>query len=316
MSDHLDSPDPQTDICDLYVFAKPGSPSNTILVMNVNPEAPKHASRFDPQASYEWKIDTNGDLFADLAYHVSFSKPTNGEQFATLYRATGPDAERSGPAGSVVIPSSPVCFGQQVHITEAGDYRFYAGIRSDPFFLDLDGYLNKFQWTGQNVNAANNVFSIVLELPNSEFSNSQYVGVWVRTLAPMHGELHQMDQAGRPGTSPLFFMGQEQQQALFNGSHPSRHIDQFQKRLMEVFQERYSFNIEEALAESLKWLPDILPFEPGCVETYPNGRWLNDDTLAVAGLAWTHGKCGPSLSKGNLNLLPDFPYLGDPHSAR
>ncbi len=313
MSDHMDSPDPQTDICDLYVFAKPGNPKNTILVLDVNPEAPKRATAFDPRASYEWKIDTNGDRFADLAYHVLFSALVDGQQTATLYRAVGPAAEQSGAVGQVVIAESPVCFDRQVRVSEAGGLRLYVGMRSDPFFFDLEGYFHNFQWTGQNVNETNNVFSIVLELPNSELGDSPQIGVWARTMAPIHGELHQVDQAGRPGTSPIFFMGQEQQQVLFNGSHPSQHVNRFLERVIGVFVEHYGFSPEEARSEALQWLPDLLPFEPGCTETYPNGRWLNDDTLAVAGLAWTRGQCGPSLSKGNTNLLPDFPYLGSPH---
>jgi hypothetical protein len=314
MSDHLDAPDPQTDICDLYVFARPGSPNQTILVLDVNPEAPKHASAFDHRASYEWKIDTDGDLFADLAYHVLFSEPVDGQQTATLYRAVGPAAEQGGAVGQVVIAEAPVCFGEQVRVSEGHGLRLFAGMRSDPFFLDLEGYLHNFQWTGQNVNATNNVFSMVLELPNTEMGNSRRIGVWARTLAPLHGELHQMDQAGRPGTSPLFFVGQEQQ-ALFNGSHPSWQQERFAVQVIRVLEERYGFSPEEARSEALQWLPDLLPFELGCTETYPNGRWLNDDTLAIAGLTWTRGRCGPSLSKGNPNLLRDFPYLGNPHST-
>jgi len=313
MSDHLDSPDPQTDICDLYVFAKPGEPGKTILVLDINPEAPKHAAAFDPHASYEWKIDTDGDLFADLAYHVLFSEPADGQQTATLYRAAGPAAEQNGAVGQVLIAGSQVCFDEKVQATEAGGLRLYAGMRSDPFFFDLEGYLHNFQWTGQNVNATNNVFSIVLELPNSEFGDSPRIGVWARTMAPIHGELHQVDQVGHPGTSPVFFGGQEQLQPLFNGSHPSRQVDRFLERVMSVFTERFGFSPQEARAEALQWLPDLLPFEPGCAETYPNGRWINDDTLAVGGSTWTRGKCGPSLSKGNTNLLPGFPYLGNPH---
>jgi len=58
MSDHWDAPKPQWDICDFYLFAKPGEPDRTIFVMDVNPEAPKHAAVFDPSASYELLIDT------------------------------------------------------------------------------------------------------------------------------------------------------------------------------------------------------------------------------------------------------------------
>jgi len=65
---HNDAPslDPRTDITDLYVFQKPDDPSKSILILNVNPEAPTHANAFDPRASYELKIDTNGDFEADL----------------------------------------------------------------------------------------------------------------------------------------------------------------------------------------------------------------------------------------------------------
>ncbi len=108
MSDHMDSPDPKNDICDLYVFAKPDDPTRTILVLDVNPEAPKHAAVFDPQASYEWKIDTDGDLLADLAYHVRFSEPVEGRQAASLYRARVPEAEQPGSVGEVLITGAPV----------------------------------------------------------------------------------------------------------------------------------------------------------------------------------------------------------------
>ncbi len=314
MSDHMDSPDPKNDICDLYIFAKPTDPTRTVLVLDVNPEAPKHATVFDPQASYEWKIDTEGDLLADLAYHVRFSEPVEGRQTASLYRAHGPEAEQPGSVGEVLITGAPVSFDDQVRVVEASERRLYTGMRADPFFFDLDGYFHNFQWTGQNVNEHNNVFSIVVEVPNREFGGSAQIGVWARTMAPLHGELHQMDQAGRPGTSPIFFMGQENQ-PLFNGSHPSQQRERFLDRVVAVLQERYGFSAEEARAEALQWLPDILPFEPGCVETYPNGRWLNDDTLETGGLIWTRGKCGPSLSKGNMNLLTEFPYLGNPHAV-
>ena len=72
---HNDAPnlDPRTDITDLYIFQNPGDPTKSILILNVNPEAPTHANAFDPQASYEFKIDTNGDFEAEIAFHVLFT---------------------------------------------------------------------------------------------------------------------------------------------------------------------------------------------------------------------------------------------------
>ncbi|MDQ3874656.1 MAG: DUF4331 domain-containing protein [Actinomycetota bacterium] len=61
MADHSDSPYPPTDITDLYAFQKPGDALKLILILNLNPDAPKQAAPFDPEASYELKIDVAGD---------------------------------------------------------------------------------------------------------------------------------------------------------------------------------------------------------------------------------------------------------------
>ncbi len=58
MSDHRDTPDPRTDITDLYVFPAPGGGDWSVLVLNINPDACALESSFDPLASYELKIDT------------------------------------------------------------------------------------------------------------------------------------------------------------------------------------------------------------------------------------------------------------------
>jgi hypothetical protein len=312
MSDHGDVAEPMTDITDFYVFAKPGDPSHTILVLDVNPDAPKRAVAFDPRASYEFKIDTNADLYAEVAYHVLFQDAGDGQQTAALYRVSGMEAEGSGAVGEAIIQDAPVCFDERVVISGGKGHRMYAGLRSDPFFFDWDGYINHFQWTGQNVNENSNVFSIVLEVPNSEFGASPVIHGWVRTMASIHGEQHQVDQAGRPGTSPFFFHTDEEK-AAFNGSHPSRQVERFLGKVMSEIQERFGFSVDEARGQALQWLPDLLPFEPGCSDGFPNGRQLNDDTIGMGALVWTRGKCGPNPLKGNENLLEEFPYLGNPH---
>src|SRR5690348_15691926 len=96
MADHLDAPglkspnmDAETDITDHYAFQKPGDPHKTILILNVNPLAPTLANQFQSNAVYELKVDTNGDAVADIAFRFKFSPFTNGEQKATVHRATG-----------------------------------------------------------------------------------------------------------------------------------------------------------------------------------------------------------------------------------
>jgi hypothetical protein len=51
-------------------------------------------------------------------------------------------------------------------VTQAGEYLFFAGWRSDPFFFDAGGALNDFQFTGSDFFADKDVCSIVLEVPN------------------------------------------------------------------------------------------------------------------------------------------------------
>ena len=60
-------------ITDFCAFRKPGDAHKTVLIMNVNPMPPKLSDSFDPAAVYEFRVDTNGDAVADIAFRVSFS---------------------------------------------------------------------------------------------------------------------------------------------------------------------------------------------------------------------------------------------------
>jgi hypothetical protein len=118
------------------------------------------------------KIDTNGDAQADIAVHILFAPAQDGRQTATVYRATGASAEESGAVGDVIIPQAPVSSGAAAQITMAGGYTLFAGLRSDPFFVDPAGFFNNFQWTGHDVNVDKNVFGMVLELLNHALRTS------------------------------------------------------------------------------------------------------------------------------------------------
>src|SRR5689334_15457853 len=81
MSHHYSGPDygfphgdARLDLTDLYAFPKPGDPGKSILIMNahpsvsVKPPGPTTREPFATTAIYELKIDTNGDVIADIAY--------------------------------------------------------------------------------------------------------------------------------------------------------------------------------------------------------------------------------------------------------
>jgi hypothetical protein len=307
---HNDAPDldPRTDITDLYVFQKPDDPTKSILILNVNPEAPTHADTFDPQASYELKIDTNGDSEAEIAFHVLFASAGEGQQTATVYRAIGAAAHDTGPVGEVIIHQVPVSFGHEAQVTTVGLYRFYAGLRSDPFFADPIGFQNNMQWTCQDFFADKNVFGIVLEVPNSALGSNPQIDVWARTMVPVHGILTPVNQAGQPGNNVY-----KQGAATFNATPPAQQRELFLPQFVATFQ-AFGYSEPEATTLALEWLPDILPYDYTSAAGYPNGRKLMDDVADDLVRITTNGK----MTNGDLvgphsDYLADFPYLGPPH---
>src|SRR5215468_8491107 len=95
--------DARLDFTDLYAFPNPSNATKSILVMNVHPSAvvnppgPTTAEPFAPEALYEFKIDTNDDVVADIAYRVRFSVSQDGSQTATLCRVEGEQAPGAQP---------------------------------------------------------------------------------------------------------------------------------------------------------------------------------------------------------------------------
>jgi hypothetical protein len=305
---HNDAPnlDPRTDITDLYVFQNPGDSTKSILILNVNPEAPTRANLFNPQASYEFKIDTNGDFEAEIAFHILFTDVANGQQIAALYRATSEIARGTGPVGEVIVQLAPVSFTQEAKITTEGPYRFFAGIRSEPFFADPTGFFNNLQWSGQDFWAGKNVFSIVLDVPNSELGIDPQIRIWGRTMAMVHGVLTPVNQMGRPGNNAL------RQGADTNTTPPSQQRERFFSQYVATFK-NFGYTETEATQLTLEWLPDVLPYNYLNAAGYPNGRQLADDIADNLVEIMTQGKMKDDLVYPHTDYLAEFPYLGIPH---
>src|SRR6266436_9484866 len=220
MSHHYSGPDfgfphgdARLDLTDLYAFPKPGDAGKSILIMNVHPSAsvnPPGLTTGDPfarEALYEFKIDTDGDAVADIAYRVRFSASEGGKLTATLRRAEGIQAAGTGDGGQAIVDDAPVSMGREARVTDAGDYRFFAGWRSDPFFFDTQGALNNLQFTGDDFFADKDVCSIVIEVPNSALGAKQ-VGLWARTLDRAGGVWVQADRGALPQQA-VFLVGSE-----------------------------------------------------------------------------------------------------------
>lgn len=310
MSDHFDADDSRTDLTDLYIFPAAGGGDRSVLILDFNPEASADEVSADPAASYEVKIDTDGDLEADVAFHFLFGVAADGEVTATAYRATGADAQGTGRVGVVVIRAARVPNDGSAAAVVENDYRFFAGLRSDPHFKDPKGLRNNFQFTGEDPIARRNVFGVVLELPNAALGGSS-VGLWARAMAPVDGALKQLDQTGRPGTS-ITFNRTEADLLAFGEATPAEQRARFGERFV-AFLLSLGYPEPEARERALGYLPDVLGYDPSKPPGYPNGRRLTDDTADLLVGLLTRGRITSDLAGPHTDLLDDFPYLGPPH---
>lgn len=297
-------------ITDLYVFRKPGDAHKTILIMNVNPMPPKLADAFDPTALYEFRVDSNGDAVADIAFRITFSDFENGKQAATVRRATGAQAASDGNNGEIIIAHAPVSFDEQPQVTEAGSYKFFAGIRSDPFFFDLMGFCNNSRFTGTDYFTDKEVFGIVLEVPNAALGEQSKVGIWSRVLWAHHEEWLQVARLGLPLVNILF--NTSQQKDLFNRTEPDKQKALFLDAFVALLE---SLGHSAAKAQEIAqiFLPDILLYDVLNLQGFFNGRKLTDDVVDIVLNLVTGGKVKTDMVGPHTDYLATFPYLGQPH---
>ncbi len=163
-SDHqqtaLTELNPQLDINDVYVF--PGSADDRIVLAMtvVSPIVGNRTlvgglpARFDPNALYQLHVDNNQDGREDLVFQFSFDEMTDGTQTVDVI---GPTAPRM-----VQVPGVGVSFGfsgaspnirrgaisstltaqlAASGAATAGQMQVFAGLRDDPFYVDLQQFL-------------------------------------------------------------------------------------------------------------------------------------------------------------------------------
>ena len=325
MSHHYSGPDfgfprgdARLDLTDLYAFPKPGNASKSILIMNVHPSAvvnppgPTTAEPFAPKALYEFMIDTNGDALADIAYRVQFSASEDGSQTATVRRVETAQVTGKGEGSLVILKSAQVSMGRLGKVTEAGEYRFFAGWRSDPFFFDVQGMLNNRQFTGDDFFADKDVCSIVLELPNSDLGTNG-VRLWARTLIREAGDWAQVDRGALPAQA-VFLVGAEREAYL--AGEP---VDdgRFVSVFAHALEHAGGYTPEAARHAAQTLLPEMLPYDPTRPASFPmNGRTLTDDAGDAFVAVLTNGEVTEDKVGPHGDLLAEFPYLGPPHNLR
>ncbi len=160
--------------------------------MNIDPVAGVLVpTTFHPSASYDFKIDTNGDAKEDITYKVTFSAVSNGTQNVTLRRvpASGGGAVLARVnTGSNISVKGAVCCGLACSMTRS----------SSSVVVFRNGLAFRPGGVGATFLPPLNVASIVLEVPSSNLGTN--IGVWARTT--LGGQ--QIDRMGRPAINTVF----------------------------------------------------------------------------------------------------------------
>jgi hypothetical protein len=191
------------DMNDVYAF--PGASADRIvLVMTTSsPITPAQSgsASFDPNLLYQFKIDNTGDGVEDKVIQVTFSGTGTSQQMTVR----GPVVPTTtGTMNTVVGSGTSLSGGVNTNLGNAAGLQAFAGIRDDPFFLDLEQFFrivpdrkpvtgalsqlpdqptaSAFRPAGQAVDYLRgiNALGIVLEMPTAMLTDggTKKIGVW------------------------------------------------------------------------------------------------------------------------------------------
>ena len=336
------------DINDVYVFRAPDNRNRTVIAVTVNPAINLFGGNFGTNVRYIVNVDKNGDAKADLAYVARFGRVDRDsddkypEQAYRIVKYTGRNA-RSLEHGTTVA------WGESNGGSARTRYslKAWAGVRSDPFFFDLTGFIGTTTklTTGTAVGGdalgndptdffANlNTNALVLSIPNSQLPDT--IGVWATTQYRKDGRWRAADQMGRPAINTVFNPAADKD--LFNRTAPDRQATaydgKFRKNVINSLQFFSSLDSEgaysnaQAAALAGVLIPDVLVYSRSSKLPAPlNGRALADDVIDVElnvttggdplGLFADRDANGAVTGDGvgpHTDYLSRFPYLGKPH---
>ena len=344
-ADHLDAPGltspsarPDADINDVYAFNSDRA-GRTVLVMTTGPGAGAIAPKtYATDVSYKINVDQNGDAIEDLAYIVKFKRDTarkgaaNPRQVFTVTKHVGAGAVNA--TGGAPVATG---FSNAPEASVKGGGRAWSGIRSDPFFFDLDAFRQVVlkqdrgrksfcdtSGAGVDFFAALNTNAIILDLPNSTLGGK--IGVWAQTLRDSDKTV--IDQMGRPAINAVFNSGEDKN--IFNATVPSQQSVKFGPNVNKTLatfsgldkEGAYSTAVLGALTGVL--IPDTLTFDTATKAAGPlNGRALGDDVIDAELNIVTGGYQVPGRDAAGAipsdcvaahsDYSTSFPFLGKPH---
>ena len=332
------------DINDVYVF-EGSNASRTVLAMTTNPAINLFQTTFGTNVRYAINVDRNGDAKQDLSYVWRFGAPNgSGAQSYTVTRYTGANA-RSYAVGVKI--GSGWTSGSGIGTAKDGA-KVFAGVRSDPFFFDLTGFIGTVLGIGDDCLSVLgceatdfftplNTNAVVIEVPDAALGATN-IGVWGATSAWNGSSWALADQMGRPAINTVFNTklvdsSSGQTKNRFNTTPPSQQATAFgglfRTNVITTLTNinavlgtttafgctDYSVGAANGLADFL--LPDVITYD---VTTQANGeafngRALADDVIDAELAVTTNGCVTTDDVDSHDDYLdpPVFPYLGVPH---
>ena len=304
-SDHLDAPlvalDGRLDINDSYIFQSPNNPNRTVMIMSVNPGAGIFSPMsFNPMGAYEFNIDTTGDAKPDVTFSVRFGRVDhNGRQRFTV-RRNGVLVGRGRTGGT-----------SRLRLRGSGSV--HCGTFDDPFFFDLNGFNDSFQFTGDDFFAGLNVSAIVIEVSTPVIthvgSGGNNVSLSCRTMSGRT----QVDRVGRPAINTALIPSALKD--AFNQGLPVNDPADFGAIVQASIESLNGGDSATAAALTGILLPDVLTVDLSNPAGFLNGRGLEDDVIDAELTLLTNGAVtGDGVNANDVPFLETFPYLAPPHN--
>jgi len=291
---------------------------------------------YHPEGMYEFKVDLNGDAIEDVTYRFTFGeRDKNGNQSYVVRCIRGAEAVDPHSPGTIVAQGVT---GETV--TTASGLRIWTGKAGDPFWIEPDvlhAVGHAFQdgttidltgWDpsrAKNLFAGHTVYSIVLEIPDSELlagSSNRKAGAWaVSTLATDAGGWRSINRVGLPMIHPLFTQFNEDLGNRLNAGQPADDFATYGAAVIKAVAGAVSANgtVEDpkAYAETVahRFLPNVLPYEIGTPAIFGfaqwNGRSLTDNAPDVMFSIAANTPVRLGIGKESVTSKPrkTFPYV-------
>jgi len=204
MSDHFSGPavmgDPSVDITDFYAFPSPERPGHLVLIMDVFPMATSQ-SLFSDVVTYRFRLRpltrSGGSVAhgkAEYTIDITFTDVTEGPSVQKGDVVTSDGRKASFAVGEPL---------------ERDGMRVFAGLISDPFFMDVEAAirtdaLGKLSFNKEGVNTVQfrDVLSIVVEVPCApiveRFDGVALAGTIAENIVTRRGKPLRIERLGRP----------------------------------------------------------------------------------------------------------------------